>query len=157
MSYLHAQRSYGMAWFHFCVICSIALLATASALWLTLYGKVRPWLWWLVMGNGIVFILHAGVHFFSSPAWRVFAHVSAVVNAGLLLLAAVTAKRSIAKIEHLEDAARITAQEIHVDRTASLQLIELLNGYKSKIEYYEDQSVRHGLAPYSGPKEVVKA
>lgn len=134
-----------MNWFNLYVGSALAMVLIAAVLWFHLLHKVRPWLWWIVQLSLIVFLFHAGGHFFPSDTWITVTHSSAVVNAALVLLAVIMARRGIRRNEELENLVVTKTKAIESEHSAALQLTHLLNDYKVKIQYYEDQAARSGL------------
>ena len=134
-----------MTWFDIYVGCAVLMILISIALWFTLYSKVRHWLWWIIQLCLVVFVFHAGGHFFPSQRWLVVTHSSAVVNASLVLLAVLLARHGVAKVNRLEKEIVKTIEAVNVEHGAALQLTKLLNEYRDKIQYYEDQAARNGL------------
>lgn len=131
-----------MTWFDADVALAIVLEFATMAIWLRMRHKIKPWVWW----SGMVALLLVVVHcagYWTSTLW--LSQATALSNAALVLLIVFISSKSVNKVEKLE--ARVEVQNVTIDkeRSAAHQLTEVLNGYKDKIQYYEDQAAREGL------------
>lgn len=131
----------------------MATIAVALWFWSSLYRKVENWLWWIVTLSLVLFLFHAGGHFYAGhPVWTGLTHASSIANAALILLAVHLTRRGLAKAQALEHELQAKDQllcELTNRVSAAQQMAELLGGYKDQIAFYEQQAKANKLPTFT--------
>lgn len=132
-------------WFDAYVTVAVLLELLTMYYWLKLRRKLRPAIWWSAMAAMLLVVLHCAGYWTNSLA---LSQVTALSNAALVLTIVAVARRGVMKVELLEKAVQAEHQAVEVERGVAHQLSHVLNTYKTKIQYYEDQAARNGLPLY---------
>ena len=131
----------------FAVVIGVATLMEVATIgvWVGMRHHLARWIWW----SGLVALLLVALH--CAGYWLDFlwlAQVTAISNAALVLLVVYTFSQTTVEVEKLELEVKIQDGALNTERSAARQLTELLNVYKTKIQYYEDMAARHSLPPF---------
>jgi len=142
-------------WFNIGVATAMIVETISTLLWLRLRKEIKPGIWWAVLAALLLVILHCAAYW---TDYAVLAEATALSNSLLVLMVVIVARRGVYKTKQLEQ--QVVAQKVTIETERSLahQLAEVLNDYKTKLEYYEALAKQHNLSlapmPPSSPEST---
>ena len=148
-------NSVNRMWFNIGVATAMIVETISTLLWLRLRKEIKPGIWWAVLAALLLVILHCAAYW---TDYAVLAEATALSNSLLVLMVVIVARRGVYKTKQLEQ--QVVAQKVTIETERSLahQLAEVLNDYKTKLEYYEALAKQHNLSlapmPPSSPEST---
>jgi hypothetical protein len=136
-------------------VIALGLQLTAFLIWVRLFGRIRPWNWWLCAFGIILVMTHRVAEL---AGYHSYGHFSSVPIAVVFVVATYMAKRAVdvdekrqALLKLLEQQRHELETQVEQQRGTATALAIILNDFKSRIEYYEKLADEHQLPRYDQP------